>query len=113
MGLETAPFGVPSPTFWRNAEGRGWRWEIDDAECRLIDRDGGLAVRLWAVGERWYSIFPKAIPMQSAVGLEAAKGLAVSMALANVPVDPITAARIERANTNPARAAYRIIKDKH
>jgi hypothetical protein len=91
--------------FWRfDAAGKGWRWEseADWDEHRLYDRDGKLAACLWGVGRHWYLLHPKTIPFQSAVGLEAGKRLAFSIALANLPLDEATAARIERANANSA-----------
>jgi hypothetical protein len=82
---------------------RGWRWEADADydEHRLYNRGGKLVARLWGVGDHWYLLHPKTTPLQSAVGLEAAKRLAVSMALASLPLDEVTAARIKRENEKP------------
>jgi hypothetical protein len=82
---------------------REWRWEADADydEHRLYNRDGKLVARLWGVGDHWYLLHPKTTPLQSAVGLEAAKRLAVSMALAALPLDPTVAAKAERDNTKP------------
>jgi hypothetical protein len=68
-------------------KGSRWEAETDWEEHRLLDRSGKLAARIWAVGSRWYLLDPKSIPRQSAPDLEAAKTLAISMALGNLPLD--------------------------
>jgi len=103
-GSKLALSGVArSPLFWCDAKGRGWCWESekDWQEHRLIDRDGAVAARLWPVGDVWYLVKPKTIPVQRSTNLETAKRLAVSMALAALPLDPVTAARIDRENSKP------------
>jgi hypothetical protein len=101
-GLKIGLKGDRPKVLWSDAEGQGWQWESEEFEHRLIGRDGKLAAHLWAVGSRWYLLRPRTSPLQSAASLDEAKRLAVSLALANLPLDPIMAARIERASASPA-----------
>jgi hypothetical protein len=89
---------VERRTFWRDEQGRGWRWEEGECfegttvpiELRLLDRDGKLAARIEAsVGTRYRLTHPITAPVLSAPDLEAGKRLAISMALANLPLDPV------------------------
>ena len=82
----------------------GWRWEFEEWEHRLLDREGNLAAHLWLVGNVWYLIHARTIPpLQSRRDLDAAKRLAVSMALANLPLDQKTADRMRPENAAPVR----------
>ena len=76
MGLKSAHPALP-----------GWRWEAErDWEgLRLIDRDGRLAARLWPVANYWHVVYPALTRAVS--DLDAAKRLAISMALANLPLE--------------------------
>ena len=89
-------------SFWRGGNGRGWYWESqrDWDEIRLLGRGGEVLAQLWPVGERWYLLKPKTIPLQWASEAEAAKRLALSIALAALPLDPATAPRVDRLNTS-------------
>jgi hypothetical protein len=83
--------------FWRDGDGRGWWWEIDqDVEHRLFNRAGELVARLNHRGGRWVLTWPRTTPEQSAGDLEAAKRLGITIALANLP-----AARATRSITLP------------
>jgi hypothetical protein len=87
--------------FWRDADGRGWFWESepDGLEYHLVNRDGKLAARIEAsVGARWRLTHPMTIPVLVAPNLDAGKRLAISMALANLPLDAAIAAKAERFN---------------
>jgi hypothetical protein len=102
-GVKSALRGVsekPSPPFRCLRE---WRWEADADydEHRLYNRDGKLAARLWGVGDHWYLLHAKTTPIQSAADLETAKRLAISMALAALPLDPTAAAKVARDNSKP------------
>jgi hypothetical protein len=55
--------------------------------------------RLNERGGKWVLTWPGIIPVQQADTEEAGKGLAISAALAALPPDPVTAARLARANT--------------
>ncbi len=93
------PSGDISPPIWPDAAGNGWRWEAEELEHRLIDRDRKLAARIEAsVGSRWRLTHPTTVPIMSAPDLKAGKRLAVSMALANLPLEDATAARVARNN---------------
>ena len=87
--------------FWCDGGGNGWRWEADEFEHQLFNREGKLAARIEAtVGPRWRLTHPTTIPVLSAPGLRAGKRLAISMALANLP-DPrkrVTTAALAAAN---------------
>ena len=89
--------------FWRDKAGRGWYWESEDlGEHRLFSRSGDLAARLNERGGKWVLTWPRIIPVQQADTEDAGKRLAISAALAALPPDPVTAARLARANTKEA-----------
>jgi hypothetical protein len=82
----------------------GWRWEFEEWEHRLLDREGNLTAHLWLVGNVWYLSHPQTIPpFQPRLVLDAAKRLAVSMALANLPLDQKTVDRMRPENAAPVR----------
>jgi hypothetical protein len=102
-GLKTRPKG-DRPTPHRCL--RGWGWESDqDIEHRLIDRGGRLAARINLRSGVWALTWPRAVPQQTAMTLDVAKRLAVSMALAALPLDQQTATRMKRENA-PATKPY-------
>jgi hypothetical protein len=76
----------------------------DESERRLIDQEGKLQARIEAsVGSRWRLSFPTTAPIMSALHLPVAKLLAISMALAALPLAETTAAKAERANAKGGR----------
>jgi hypothetical protein len=90
VGGRSADFtGIKSAKNSDLAAVKGWRWEVETGweELRLVDRDGKTVARMWPVGSRWYLLGPQSIPRQCASDLEAAKRLAISMALGNLPLD--------------------------
>ena len=89
---------LPRKMFWR-----GWYWESEDlGEHRLFSRSGDLAARLNEPGGKWVLTWPRVFPVQQADTEDAGKRLAISTALAALPPDPVTAARLARANTKEA-----------
>ena len=94
---------LPRKMFWRDKAGRGWYWESEDlGEHRLFSRSGDLAARLNERGGKWVLTWPRVFPVQQADTEDAGKRLAISAALAALPPDPVTAARLGRANTKEA-----------
>ena len=94
---------LPRKMFWRDKAGRGWYWESEDlGEHRLFSRSGDLAARLNERGGKWVLTWPRVFPVQQADTEDAGKRLAISAALAALPPDPVTAARLARANTKEA-----------
>ena len=92
---------LPRKMFWRDKAGRGWYWESEDlGEHRLFSRSGDPAARLNERGGKWVLTWPRVFPVQQAE--DAGKRLAISAALAALPPDPVTAARLARANTKEA-----------
>jgi hypothetical protein len=119
---------IKSGSFWCDKEGRGWRWEVsyerwqvrrddwevhrDDYEVRdgdweirpdehrLLDRDGKL-VAGFVPAQTGYRIFHPWTG-QHADTFEAAKRMAISLALANLPLEPKFAERIARLNELPS-----------
>jgi hypothetical protein len=59
-----------------------------------------MGARLNERGGKWMLTWPRIIPVQQAE--DAGKRLAISAALAALPPDPVTAARLARANTKEA-----------
>ena len=93
----------PRKLFWRDKAGRGSYWESEDlGEHRLFSRSGDLAARLNERGGKWVLTWPRVFPVQQADTEDAGKRLAISAALAALPPDPVTAARLARANTKEA-----------
>ena len=93
---------LPRKMFWRDKAGRGWYWESEDlGEHRLFSRSGDLAARLNERGGKWVLTWPRVFLVQQATE-DAGKRLAISAALAALPPDPVTAARVARTNTKEA-----------
>jgi hypothetical protein len=69
---------------------------IELGEHRLFSSSGDLAARLNERGGKWVLTWPRIIPVQQADTEEAGKRLAVSSALAAMPLDSATAARLAR-----------------
>jgi hypothetical protein len=85
--------------FWCDKTGYGWYWEADElGEHRLFNRSGDMVARLNERGGKWVLTWPRIIPVQQADTEEAGKRLAVSSALAAMPLDSATAARLARIN---------------
>jgi hypothetical protein len=126
---EIAPEESIKPgSFWRDKSGRGWRWEAStvrwqihredwaehrhyeeraeywearEDEYRLFDRDGRL-IAGFVPDQTGYRIFhPWPGRLMRAATVDDAKQLAISLALASLPLDPATAKRVEAANLLP------------
>ena len=67
-------------TFFRIGDGPGWRWEARANEHRLFLRDDHVVTISGAEGG-WRITYPHMIPIQSALSLEAARKLALHVAL--------------------------------
>jgi hypothetical protein len=90
------------PMFWRDGDGRGWWWEADqDVEHRLFNRAGELVARLSHRGGCWLLTWPRTTPEQSAGDLEAAKRLAITIALASLPDPTATRHHITLPESDP------------
>jgi hypothetical protein len=127
--IETEKLAPLSAPFWRDSTGRGWRWEVREQrwqvrrddweehrdhyqerdgdwvaredEYRLLDRDGKL-VAGFVPDQTGYRIFhPWTGRLQRADTLEDAKRLAISLALANLPLEPALAERLAKLNELP------------
>ena len=79
---------------------RAWTWHSDDLEHELRDAAGTLLARLESNAGRHRLTHPRTVPILS-WGLAEAKRRAESMALAALPLDPKTAARIAKDNATP------------
>jgi hypothetical protein len=89
---------IKSGSFWCDREGRGWRWTEADGAHELLDRDGLIAASFVPDGAGYLITYPFATPPHGACSLECARKLAISLALATRPLDPLTAARVARDN---------------
>jgi hypothetical protein len=87
--------------FWRDKTGRGWRWEQLGDELWLFDRDEDVQARLVPDGEHYIVRLSLGIDYSTPLPLEDAKRLAVSLALARLPLEPKVAARLARLNELP------------
>jgi hypothetical protein len=77
---------------------RGWRW-VEVAEgWQLYDRNGRVAARLAAEGDRYWVCQPGAAPKPPIESFEGAWRRAEVMALWALPLDPGTAARARAMN---------------
>ena len=73
-------------TFFRIGEGPGWRWEARADGHRLFLRDDHVVTISGADGN-WRITYPHMIPIQSAPSLEAARKLALHVALWTLGLD--------------------------
>jgi hypothetical protein len=94
-----------SRCFWCDRDGRGWCWEqVSDegrSELHLINRDGRTVVHLVQLTSGWRMLQPRLIPRPAdEPDLNKAKAQALHVALASLPLDAATAARIRRENTD-------------
>ncbi len=89
---------IESGLFWRDREGRGWRWEAFGGEHWLFNRDDEPVVRLIPTGNLHQVRVTPGTDHGRPVPLADAKRLALTQALARLPMDANTAARIARAN---------------
>jgi hypothetical protein len=99
--------GSETPVKWAFRSGvrlgRGWRWAVAGDDHELLDLAGKIVARIVPDGTSGYLVtHPACTPRQSAETLDAARKLAVSVALAALPLDRETAARTARHN-DPAR----------
>ena len=97
MPEETAPQSRSSLLF-KGADGRGWWWEVDEGEHRLLDRAGALAARVTERAGQWVLTWPRGAGFMAKPDLAAAKQLALSIALGSLPLDRDAAARNRRQN---------------
>jgi hypothetical protein len=82
-------------------EARDGDWVARADEYRLLDRDGNL-VAGFVPDQTGYRIFhPWTGRLQRADTLEDAKRLAISLALARLPLEPVLAARLAKINELP------------
>jgi hypothetical protein len=88
--------------FWVGREGGGWRWEeFGDGTHWLFNRDGEVEVRLVPT-DGLYAVRVSPGLDYGYLSLEEAKQCAISHALARLPLDKNTAARLAKANELPA-----------
>jgi hypothetical protein len=115
--------------FWRDRSGRGWSWQVHttrwqahrddwaehkehiedhdeywqvrDGEYHLLDRDGKLVAGLLPDQIGWRVFHPWPGNLVRADSLEKAKRLAISLALARLPLEPKLAARLAQINELP------------
>jgi hypothetical protein len=81
---------------------RMWSWGGDGvADHSLYDAHGLTIARVVLDGDCYVLRCPNAWPRQSWPDLERAKRGAESFALMNLPLDPVTAARVARENSKP------------
>jgi hypothetical protein len=87
-----------SGSFWC---GRGWRWQQYGDEHWLFDRDGDVQTRLILIGDRYVVRLSPGIDYGVPSPLDDAKRLAISLALARLPLEPKYAERLARINELP------------
>ena len=80
---------------------RSWAWHSDDLEHELRDAAGALLARLESNAGRHRLTYPRTRPILSWGNLVEAMHRAEAMALAALPLDPATAARVKRDNAMP------------
>jgi hypothetical protein len=80
---------------------RSWMWHVDGDECELRSADGMLLARLESNAGRHRLTYPRTFPILSWADLVEAKHRAESVALAALPLDPATPARVKRDNAMP------------
>jgi hypothetical protein len=92
MGVKNGPRKRPtSLPETRASRHLDWTWQGGDDEHRLLDRNGNLRARIEAdIGTRWRLTHPATTPLMTAENIAAANRLALSMALAALPVDQTT-----------------------
>jgi hypothetical protein len=88
-------------SFWRDKEGRGWRWQQYGEEHWLFNRDGDVQARVVPVGDRHIVRLTPGIDYGVPSPLDDAKRLAISLALARLPLEPKYAERLARINELP------------
>jgi hypothetical protein len=81
--------------------GRGWRWEQFGGERCLFTRDDEVQARLIPDGELYIVRLTPGIDYGVPSPLDDAKRLAISLALARLPLEPKYAERLARINELP------------
>lgn len=111
MGPEIAPLPPPTPAVgWRGSRvpsERRWAWESSAGGWSLVDGRGDTRARVAFEGDRGRVIWPRAIPATEGKDLQAIKAAAVSLALAAIPFDKATQARVRAAERELAAATGR------
>jgi hypothetical protein len=88
-------------TFWRDKAGRGWRWEQFGDEHWLFNREEDVQARLIPDGEVYLVRLSPGIDYGVPSPLEDAKRLAISLALARLPLEPKYAKHLAWTNELP------------
>jgi hypothetical protein len=78
--------------------GRGWRWNDAEDDYELVNQEGKIVASFRADGDGYLITRPRAHPAQRAATLEGARELAISLALASMPLASATGSRLARAN---------------
>jgi hypothetical protein len=97
-------------TFWRDKTGRGWRWEELGDELWLFDRDEGVQARLVPADDLHIVRLSTGIDYGAPLPLEDAKRLAISLALARLPLEAKVAARLARTNELPSEPPQTLLR---
>jgi hypothetical protein len=87
--------------FWRDASGRGWRWEQFGAEHWLFNRAEDVEARVIPADEHYVVRLSPGVDYGAPRPLDQAKRHAISLALARLPLEPKHAARLARQNELP------------
>ncbi|MGH8523627.1 MAG: hypothetical protein ACREXY_05255 [Gammaproteobacteria bacterium] len=78
--------------------GRGWRWNDAEDDHELVNQEGKIVASFRADSDGYLITGPRGHPAQRAATLEGARKLAISLALASMPLAPGTASRLARDN---------------
>jgi hypothetical protein len=97
-GLKTS---IKSGSFWRDRQGRGWRWEQFGDEHSLSNREEDVQARLIPAGDLYIVRLSPGIDYGVPSSLEDAKRRAISLALARLSLEPKSAERLARINELP------------
>jgi hypothetical protein len=96
-------------TFWRDKTEKGWRWEQLGDEHWLFNREDEVQARLIPDGERYLVRLSPGIDYGDPSPLEDAKRLAISLALARLPLEPKYAKHLARLKELPSEPPQNLL----